>query len=88
MQLTDKALRFVLNFLLGVAWATLFLGAILSFLSVYSQSIVQALIYATVGMLPGAIGILLIEHFLTSRETLQEIQKQNRLLEQLLHMKK
>jgi H+/Cl- antiporter ClcA len=84
MRLEDKTISFVLNFLLGVAWATLFLGAFTLFVSYYNHSLLSAIVYAMMGMLPGMFGILLIEHFLTARKTLQEIQKQNKLLEQLL----
>lgn len=83
MRLKDKSLSFVINFLLGVAWATAFIGAVSTFLSMYSQSFLFAIISAFVAALPGMIGVLFIEHFITSKEKHEELQKQTKLLEQL-----
>jgi len=87
MRLGDHPLSFVVNFLLGVAWATAFLGAISAFLSSYSDSFFLALIFAVMATLPGFISILLIEHFITSKEKYLELQKQTKLLEALLEDK-
>jgi len=84
MRLGDKALSFVVNFLLGVAWASAFLGAVTAFLSSYSESFFLALIYAVMSTLPGFISILLIEYFITTKENHTELQKQTKLLEKLL----
>lgn len=87
MRLKDRPLSFVVNFLLGVAWAAAFLGAATSFVSFYQDSFLFALISAFIGALPGMIGILLIEHFITSKEKHLELQKQTELLKQLLKEK-
>jgi len=84
MRLKDRSLSFVVNFLLGVAWATAFIGAVSAFLSNYSNSFLFALISAFVAMLPGLVGVLFIEHFITSKEKHAELQKQTRLLEKLI----
>jgi hypothetical protein len=84
MRLKDRSLSFVVNFLLGVAWATAFIGAISAFLSIYGQSFLFAIVSLFVGALPGMIGVLLIEHFITSKEKHLELQKQTKLLELLL----
>ncbi len=84
MRLKDRSLSFVVNFLLGVAWATAFIGAVSAFLSNYSDSFLFALISAFVAMLPGLVGVLFIEHFITSKEKHAELQKQTRLLEKLI----
>ena len=87
MRLKDKPLSFVVNFLLGVAWAAAFLGAITSFLSFYDENILWALLSAFVGALPGMVAILLLEHFITSKEKHLELQIQTDLLKQLLKQK-
>ncbi|MDQ7086298.1 MAG: hypothetical protein Q9M36_15970 [Sulfurovum sp.] len=85
MRLQNKSLDFVVNFLLGVAWATLFVGMISTFLSYYSESLLYAMIFGLFASLPGLIGILLLEYIITSRESYIQLQKQTHLLEQLLH---
>jgi len=87
MRLGDKPLSFVVNFLLGVSWAVAFLGATTSFLSFYNESILWALLSAFVGALPGMVAILLLEHFITSKEKHLELQTQTDLLRQLLKQK-
>jgi hypothetical protein len=84
MRLKDRSLSFVVNFLLGVAWATAFIGAISTFLSTYSDSFLFAIVSAFVAALPGMIGVLCIEHFITSKEKYLELQKQTKLLEILV----
>ena len=83
MRLKDTSLSFVVNFLLGVAWAAAFIGAVSAFLSTYSDSILFAIISAVIAALPGMIGVLFIEHFITSKEKHFELKKQTKLLEQL-----
>lgn len=88
MRLKDKPLSFVVNFLLGVSWAAAFLGAITSFLTFYNENILWAFISAFVGTLPGMVAILLLEHFITSKEKHLELQIQTDLLKKLLKQKK
>lgn len=83
MRLKDRSLGFVVNFLLGVAWAIAFIGAISTFFSYYSESFFFALISAFIAALPGLIGILLLEHMITSKEKYLELQKQTLLLEKI-----
>ncbi len=83
MRLKDASLSFVVNFLLGVAWAAAFIGAVSAFLSYYSESFLFAMISAVVAALPGMIGVLFVEHFITSKEKHLELQKQTELLQQL-----
>ena len=75
----------MVNFLLGVFWATAFLGAVTSFLSFYHESLLLALLSAFVGASPGMVGILALEHFITNKEKLQELKKQTKLLEKSFH---
>ena len=85
MRLEDRPLNFIVNFLLGVSWASLFLGAITSFLSFYEDTFFFALVSAFIAALPGMIGILALEHFITNKEKLYELKKQTKLLEASLH---
>ncbi len=85
MRLTDKTLGFVINFLLGVAWASVVIGAVSSFFSFYHTSILFAIVSGLVGALPGMAAILLLEHIMTGKEKLSELKKQTFLLEKILH---
>ena len=86
MRLTDKTLGFVINFLLGVAWAFVVIGAVSSFFSFYQTSILFALVSALIGALPGLVAILILEHIITSKEKLAELKKQTILLEELIDL--
>lgn len=85
MRLKGNTLGFVVNFLLGVAWATAFIGAFSAFSSYYSESIPFAIISAFIAALPGMIGLLFLEHFITSKEKHSELLKQTKLLEEIKH---
>lgn len=84
MRFKDRTLYFLVNFLLGVAWATAFLGATSTFLSYYQLSFYYAIVALVVGALPGLFIVLLLEHFITSKEKSFELRKQTKLLEKLL----
>jgi uncharacterized membrane protein YeaQ/YmgE (transglycosylase-associated protein family) len=86
MRLNDKPLGFVINFLLGVAWAFVLIGAVTSFLAFYSTNLFFAIISAFIGTLPGLIGILLLEHIITNKEKYEELKKQTQLLEELVDL--
>jgi len=88
MRLKGTSLSFVINFLLGVAWATAFIGAVSTFLSFFSQSFLFAIIAAVIAMLPGLIGVLLLEYFIVSRDKYFELQKQTALLQKILEQQK
>ncbi|RUM71053.1 MAG: hypothetical protein DSZ12_05280 [Sulfurovum sp.] len=87
MRLRNKSLSFVINFLLGVAWAFVLLGSITSFLSFYQYNIFYALISAVVGAIPGLIGIVILEHIITTQENNLELKKQTKLLEKIYEHK-
>jgi len=87
MRLQNRPLSFVVNFLLGVAWAAVLLGAITSFLSFYQASLLLALVFAFLGALPGMVSVLLLEHIITGKEKYLELKKQTVLLEKLLIQK-
>jgi uncharacterized membrane protein YeaQ/YmgE (transglycosylase-associated protein family) len=83
MRLENRPLGFVINFLLGVSWAVMLLGALTSFLSLYHDSFIVAVISAFVGAVPGMAGVLLLEHIITNKEKLEELKKQTALLEEM-----
>ncbi|RLA70256.1 MAG: hypothetical protein DRG09_03690 [Epsilonproteobacteria bacterium] len=87
MRLQNGPLSFVVNFLLGVAWAAVLLGAITSFLAFYQDSFFLAVIFAFMGALPGMVSVLLLEHIITGKEKHLELKKQTALLEKLLTKK-
>lgn len=87
MRLKDRSLGFVVNFLLGVAWASVLIGAVTSFLSFYQTSFFFAIVSAFVGALPGLVAVLLLEHIITNKEKHLELKKQTKLLEQILKEK-
>ena len=84
MRLNDRTLGFVINFLLGVAWAFVLIGAVSSFFSFYHTSMLLAVVSALIGTLPGLVAILLLEHIITAKEKLAELKKQTALLEELV----
>ena len=84
MRLHNKALSFIVNFLLGISWAIVFVGAISSFLSYYvTDSIFLGVIYFFIGAIPGMVFVLLLELFILQKEKLYELQKQTKILEKL-----
>ena len=87
MRLEDKSLGFVINFLLGIAWAAVLIGAASSFLSFYQNNLFFAIVFALIGALPGLVAVLLLEHIITNKEKHLELKKQTKLLEKLLMQK-
>ena len=87
MRLNDKPLGFVINFLLGAAWAFVLIGAVTSFFASYQNSFFFALISAVLGALPGLVGVLVLEHIITNKENHEELKKQTKLLQKLLMQK-
>lgn len=84
MRLQNRPLSFVVNFLLGVAWASVILGAVTSFFAFYQDSFFLAVISAFMGALPGIVAVLLLEHIIAGKEKHLELKKQTALLEKLL----
>jgi uncharacterized membrane protein required for colicin V production len=87
MRLKNNTLSFVVNFLLGVAWAIVLLGSIISFLSFYHENILLAFVAGCLGAIPGMLAVLFIENIITTKEQHVELQKQTKLLEELLSLR-
>ena len=88
MRLGARPLGFVVNFLLGVAWAFVLIGALTSFLTFSSNSFLFALFAALLGTLPGLLGVIFLENIITNKEKLEELKKQTKLLQQILDQNK
>ena len=84
MRLKEKPLGFVINFFLGIAWASVLIGIVTPFLYYIHNGFWDALISSFIGAIPGLIGILLLEHIITVKEKHYELKKQTKLLEELL----
>jgi zinc transporter ZupT len=87
MRLNSVLTGFALNFFLGVAWAAVLIGIIISFFTYYDQSIVFAILACFIGALPGLFVVLVLEHVVTTKEKLQELQKHTKMSEEY-HEKK
>jgi len=74
----------VINFFLGIAWASVLIGVVTSLFTFYHQNWIDVFLSAVVAAIPGLIGVLLLEHIITVKEKYFEMQKQTALLEQIL----
>lgn len=84
MRLKEKPLGFIINFFLGIAWASVLIGVVTPFFSFFHFGLFETFFSAVIGALPGLIAILLLEHIITIKEKHYELKKQTELLEQLL----
>ena len=84
MRLGEKPLGFIINFFLGIAWASVLIGVISPFIHYFHDSIFDAIIASVIGAIPGLVAVLLLEHIITVKEKHYELQKQTKLLEALL----
>ena len=84
MRLKEKPLGFVINFFLGIAWASVLIGVVTPFIHYLHSSILDAVISSLIGAIPGLICILVLEHIITNKEKHYEMQKQTMILEKLL----
>jgi hypothetical protein len=88
MKFKERSIAFVANFLLGVAWASMLIGATASFVANFHDGFFVAFLFAVIAMIPGAVSILLLEHFFTVKASHYELQKQTRLLQSLMEQSK
>ena len=84
MRLENKSLGFLVNFLLGVAWASVIIGVVTSFLSFYHDSFLLAIVSAFIGAIPGLVAVLLLELIITVKENHLELKKQTKILQNIL----
>jgi uncharacterized membrane protein YeaQ/YmgE (transglycosylase-associated protein family) len=83
MRLRQSTLGFLLNFLLGVAWAFVLIGALYSFFFYYRLSFFDGVIMTFIGALPGLFLVILLEYLIVGLERLDELKKQTELLEEI-----
>jgi len=83
MKLSSPLLSFLLNFLLGAAWAFALAGASIVFYLYVDFSFFYALFAALIAALPGLLFVLFIEYFFMKQEHLDELKKQTKYLEEL-----
>jgi len=83
MKLSSPLLSFLVNFLLGASWAFAFVGATMLFYIFLSIGISYAIFGALLGLLPGLFFVLLIEYVFMKQESLDELKKQTKYLEEL-----
>lgn len=83
MRIRRSALGILVNFLLGVAWAFVLIGAFYTFSSFYRYGIVDAILMTFLGALPGLFFVVVLEYMFVAMERLEEMKKQTALLEKL-----
>ena len=84
MKLSSPLLSFLVNFLLGASWAFALLGATILFYIFLNIGISYAIVGALLGTIPGLFFVLLIEYVFMKQESLNELKKQTKLLEELI----
>ena len=83
MRVHRNTLGFLINFLLGVAWALVLIGAFYTFYSYYRFSLIDAVIMTFLGALPGLFFVTVLEYMISGIERLEELKKQTAILEQM-----
>lgn len=87
MKLRRSILGILANFLLGVAWAFVLIGAFYTFFSFYRVGLLDAVLMTFLGALPGLFFVVVLEYMIAGLERLEESRKQTRLLEKLVSQK-
>lgn len=87
MKLRRSILGILVNFLLGVAWAFVLIGAFYTFFSFYHVGLLDAVLMTFLGALPGLFFVVVLEYIIVGLERLEESQKQTRLLEKIVSQK-
>jgi len=83
MRLKTTTLSQLVNFLLGVAWAIVVIGAVSTFLSFLKINLFIAMLSAILGAVPGLLMVLFLEYLILKSEKLEELKKQTDLLKKL-----
>ncbi len=84
MRVSTKFLGFIINFLLGVAWALVAIGAAFGFLTGIKYGFFYAVIFTFVGSLFGLFFVTLLEFFFLRLDKYVEMQKQTKILSDIL----
>lgn len=83
MRLKTHILSRLVNFLLGVAWAIVVIGAISTFFYFLKVNFLIAILSAILGAVPGLLIVLFLEYLMLKSEKLEELKKQTELLTKL-----
>ncbi|WP_456428439.1 hypothetical protein [Nitratifractor sp.] len=84
MRLRSRFLSALVNFLLGVAWALALIGALSAILTYASFSLLAAALHGVIWATPGLFLVLCIEYLLAGFQRTEELQRQGRILDELL----
>ena len=88
MRLHRNSLGFLINFLLGVAWALVLIGAFYTFYTYYRFSIIDGIVMTFLGALPGLFFVTVLEYMISGIERLEELKKQTAILERMAEEKR
>jgi ABC-type multidrug transport system fused ATPase/permease subunit len=83
MRLPSKTLAFLLNLLLGGAWAFVFIGALSALYHYHSFNWFYALASALIWSFPGLFVVVFLEYLLRGFERNEAIREQTRLLKEI-----
>jgi len=84
MRLQRSKLSFLINFLLGVAWALVILSLVLTIKNYMFLGFAISLVIGFLASLPSLLLVVILEYVLTGEEKLDEMKKQTKLLEELV----
>lgn len=84
MRTSTKFLTFIINFLLGVAWAITLVGATYGFVTGFGAGFFYASVFTFLGSLPGLFLVVLLEFFYLKLDNYLEMQKQTQILSDIL----
>ena len=74
----------IINFLLGASWAFVIVGALLTFKVFFTLGVGLSLFLTILFIFLSLFVVILIDSFVVNRQKLYEIQKQTKLLEDLV----
>ncbi len=83
MRLPSKTLAFLLNLLLGGAWAFVFIGALSALYHYADINWFYALASALIWSFPGLFAVVFLEYLLRGFERNEAIREQTRLLKEI-----
>ncbi len=83
MRLKSRTLSLLINFLLGAFWAFALLGALTALLRNLHGGVLYAIASMIVWLLPGLLGVVVMEYLLAGFERNEEIRRQTRILEKI-----
>jgi len=73
----------IISFLLGISWAFIVLGAVITFKLFFFMGVATALFLSILYVIFGLFLVLLLETMLSYRERLDETKKQTQLLQEI-----